>query len=45
MVIFDFIQGWYNPHRRHSGIGYLSPIRFENRHAIAAQQSKSRPVH
>src|SRR6201987_1560957 len=24
-----FIEGWYNPARRHSGIGYLSPIAYE----------------
>ncbi len=29
MAVFDFIEGWYNPHRRHSSIGYLSPNRFE----------------
>jgi putative transposase len=34
--IFDFIEGWYNPHRRHSAIGYLSPNNFERRMAQAA---------
>jgi putative transposase len=29
MKLFDFIEGWYNPHRRHSALGYLSPIQFE----------------
>jgi putative transposase len=29
MAIFDFIEGWYNPHRRHSALGYLSPALFE----------------
>ena len=29
--VFDFIEGWYNPHRRHSSIDYLSPINFERR--------------
>jgi putative transposase len=28
-AIFAFIEGWYNPHRRHSSLGYLSPIDFE----------------
>lgn len=26
MAIFDFIEGWYNPHRRHSALGYQSPL-------------------
>jgi transposase InsO family protein len=30
-AIFSWIEGWYNPHRRHSGIGYLSPQEFERR--------------
>lgn len=29
IAIFDFIEGWYNPRRRHSRLGYHSPIRFE----------------
>ena len=32
-VIFQFIEGWYNPHRRHSAIDYLSPNRYEVLHA------------
>jgi len=32
----DFIEGWYNPHRRHSGLGYRSPLQFERQHARAA---------
>jgi putative transposase len=35
-AIFRFIEGWYNPHRRHSTLGYLSPITFERLHAHAA---------
>jgi len=30
--VFQFIEGWYNPRRRHSGIEYLSPNNYERRH-------------
>jgi putative transposase len=29
MAVFHFIEGFYNPSRRHSAIGYLSPNEFE----------------
>jgi putative transposase len=31
MAVFEFLEGWYNPHRRHSALGYLSPMEFERR--------------
>jgi putative transposase len=31
LAIFDFIEGWYNPRRRHSALDYLSPIAYEKR--------------
>ena len=36
MAVFDFIEAWYNPHRRHSALGQLSPLHYERRHAPAA---------
>jgi putative transposase len=29
-AIFAYIEGWYNRHRRHSTLGYLSPEQFEH---------------
>ena len=36
MAVFRFIEGWYNPHRRHSGLDYESPVSFETKHREAA---------
>ena len=30
-AIFEFIAGWYNPHRRHSALGYRSRAAVEQR--------------
>jgi putative transposase len=35
-VVFDFIEGWYNPRRRHSALDYVSPVEFEQTHPPAA---------
>ncbi len=32
LAVFDFIEGWYNPRRRHSALDYLSPMIFERSH-------------
>jgi putative transposase len=29
VAVFNFIEGWYNPRRRHSSLGYHSPSNFE----------------
>ena len=29
-MIFDYIETFYNPSRRHSSLGYLSPAEFEH---------------
>ena len=33
--VFDYIERFYNPTRRHSTLGYLSPMDFERRAAVA----------
>jgi putative transposase len=35
MAIFDWIEGWYNPRRRHSSLGRISPLIYERRLAVA----------
>ena len=29
--VFEFIEGWYNPHRLHSSLDYDSPVHFERK--------------
>jgi putative transposase len=33
--VFDYIERFYNPKRRHSTIGYLSPMEFERQTGLA----------
>ena len=55
IAVFEFIEGFYNPRRRHSSLGYLSPIKFESQfvettlgpgahqHAVVLAPVKERP--
>jgi putative transposase len=36
-AIFEWIECWYNPNRRHSGIGMHSPVTFETLHTRSVQ--------
>ena len=36
MAVFSFIEGWYNPRRRHSALAYKAPIEYEQLHAKLA---------
>ena len=40
-AIFEFVEGFYNRRRRHSSIGYLSPVDYERRHPA----TRSIPTH
>ncbi len=31
IAVFEFIEGFYNPHRRHSALDYESPVNYERR--------------
>jgi putative transposase len=33
--VFDYIERFYNPKRRHSTIGYMSPVEFETKTGLA----------
>lgn len=43
MAVFDFIEGWYNPHRRHSSLDYLSPMNYELRAGAAIKAEGDQP--
>jgi putative transposase len=41
MAVFEWLEGWYNPHRRHSSLGYRSPVNYERAHRRSAEQTES----
>jgi putative transposase len=36
--VFDYIERFYNPRRRHSTLGQISPIEYETRYAGLAKK-------
>ena len=36
LAVFDYIKGFYNPHRRHSSLAHLSPVHYEEKHVNVA---------
>lgn len=39
IAVFHFIEGFYNPTRRHSALAYLSPIEFERKRNDISEQT------
>lgn len=44
LALFTWIEGWYNPRRRHSALGQISPLEFERRN-VAVQHQHPRTEH
>lgn len=40
-AVFWFIEAWYNPRRRHSKLGYLAPLEYEQ--VFDSKQPRSHP--
>jgi putative transposase len=45
LALFTYIEGWYNPRRRHSALGYLSPMDFECKHASTSPPQRTQVAH
>ena len=45
LAVFEYIEGWYNPHRRHSALDYESPISYEKKHRAGRLTRKPITVH
>ena len=39
MACFSYIEGWYNPVRLHSGLGYRSPMTYEAEREVAPTET------
>ena len=38
-AVFEWIEGWYNPHRRHSSLGYRSPVNYERAYQRSGERT------
>jgi putative transposase len=44
LALFTYIEGWYNPRRRHSGLGRVSPVNFERSHTERKSPAAEHPI-
>jgi putative transposase len=44
LAVFTWIESWYNPRRRHSGLNYYSPNNFERKHQQKANNTKNQII-
>lgn len=45
LAVFTWIEGWYNPRRRHSGLNYQSPNNFERKHQQKSTYTENQLTH